>query len=115
MAARSAPHARRCAKSVRSASIARRSGFNPLGFGFAASLAMKRKLTTTERLLLNEPPIAWVRAALAGMLSAGMMMALIDTFNMLCVTAFSFERFVGSTILGRADGTHVWTVGLVVN
>src|SRR3954466_3973047 len=66
-------------------------------------------------VLTDEQPISWARAFLVGIFATNLMLAFIDTFNMLGMTPFSLERYVGSLILGQANGTHVWTIGLIAN
>jgi hypothetical protein len=60
-------------------------------------------------------PIAWKRAAISGILGASLMMGLLDTFFMMGVTTFSYERYIGSLLLGGAYRPEIWIVGLLAN
>lgn len=74
-----------------------------------------RKFTPTELLLQGEPPMNWSRAFISGMIGAALMMAFIDAFNMMQLTGFSFELYLGSLLLGNPYGTHAWTLGFFAN
>lgn len=71
-----------------------------------------------SKLAQNEQPINWKRAFLAGVLSASFMMAFIDIFNMMGITRFSFEVYLGS-LLNLASRSryevHNWTIGVFAN
>lgn len=60
---------------------------------------------------LNVQPLNWHRAVISGMLGALVMMSLVDIFYMMGITPFSFEPYLGSLMLVRTYGTHVWTLG----
>lgn len=74
-----------------------------------------RVISKTEKLLRNEQPINWARAAIAGVWGAALMMAFIDIFTMMGITPFSLERYIGSVLLRTPFGTHVWTIGYLAN
>lgn len=76
---------------------------------------MKRKVSEVERLMRNEQPISWGRAFVVGVIGATLMMGLLDSFNMMGFTQFSYETYIGSLIRNEAHGAHNWTVGVFAN
>ena len=69
---------------------------------------MPRKQSWYEE---NAQPLNWHRAFISGLVGALIMMSLVDIFYMMGITPFSFEPYLGSLILIRTYGTHIWTVG----
>lgn len=73
---------------------------------------MPRKLTVIERY---GQPIAWGRAFWAGVFSAMLIAGWIDIFNMMGISRFSFERYLGALIMQTPYGPQVWTVGFLAH
>lgn len=77
---------------------------------------MKKKITEVERLMRNEQPINWGRCVVTGVLASWMMMGFIDSFAMMGLTDFSYERYVGSVFfVGDPQAYHSWTLGFILN
>lgn len=57
----------------------------------------------------------WARAFIVGAGSASLMMAFIDIFNMMGVTPFSFEKYLGTLITENQYAVHSFTIGVLVN
>lgn len=74
-----------------------------------------KKISNIEQLMRNEQPINWSRGFMTGVFGASLMMAFIDSFNMMGLTRFSYEVYLGSLIRGTPYGTHNWTVGVFAN
>jgi hypothetical protein len=63
----------------------------------------------------TQQPINWGRAFVSGMVSAALMMGFIDTFNMMGITPFSFERYIGTLVTLNSYFVHTWTIGFFLN
>jgi hypothetical protein len=74
-----------------------------------------KKISELEQLMRAEQPIHWGRAVLTGILAVSLMMAFVDVFNMMGLTRFSYEVYLGSILRGEDTGVHNWTVGLLAN
>jgi hypothetical protein len=68
-----------------------------------------------SKLALSEQPIQWIRAIFSGVISAAFMMGFIDVFNMMGITPFSYEVYLGSLIFGYPYAAHNWTIGFLLN
>lgn len=68
-----------------------------------------------HRVMRDVSPLNWKRGIFVGMLSTFLMLLFVDCFNMLGITPFSYERFLGNLIRGTDIGTHSWTIGFFAN
>jgi hypothetical protein len=68
-----------------------------------------------SQFALREQPIYWVRAIVCGAISAVLMATFIDVFQMIGMTPFSYEVYLGSLILYDASSPHAWIVGFLLN
>src|SRR5689334_13535703 len=68
-----------------------------------------------SQFVLNEQPINWARAFIAGGASAIFMMAFIDSYYLMGMTPFTYEIYIGSLLLASIYGHQNWTVGWFAN
>lgn len=69
---------------------------------------MVRKVSEFEK---NEQPLNWWRAFWCGFGASALLMAFVDTFNVLGVTPFSFEMYLGDLIAARPYAPNNWMIG----
>jgi hypothetical protein len=62
-----------------------------------------------------EQPINWLRAFLSGVVGAILLALLLDIFNMLGITRFSLETYLGSMFPISEHRTHIWLIGALAN
>ena len=86
--------------------------FTRSGTGLAVSEgAMPRKRTWLES---HGQPINWRRAFFSGVAGTLLMLDFIDLCNMIGLTPFSMEQYLGSVFYTGSSASH-WTLGFFVN
>jgi hypothetical protein len=60
-------------------------------------------------------PINWLRAIFAGIVGSALMMSFVDIFNMMGITPFSFEVYLGGLLRGNIHGSQTWMLGVLAN
>lgn len=88
-----------------------------MGHRAAGTLFARSKIMPKPVPLLSKygQPIHWTRALICGVGGAATLMAFMDIFNMLGITQFSFEVFLGSLITGNRFSPRSWIWGVFGN
>jgi hypothetical protein len=68
-----------------------------------------------HRVLRYEQPINWGRAFWVGMLAFMFMMFFVDCFDMMGISNFSFETYLGKLFYGETYKDRAWLVGFLLN